>query len=613
MSNANLPIATMIDPVVDFTSKPSYLATDNKVDSAFFNQVPIQNYSSSLISVKINLSNALSQILDRVIILNCPVKFDITGSRKNAVGTPNLLADGEFGCRSNSFLKCINVSTVNLGASTSYSFQSDSGILINALEASAPMPSWCRQLNNIDNQMVDNVANYDDALYTNRSVLGLYNSNTGVDVGRGAFDVQILTNTPTSASILVNYRFALFVSPLLQDIRVGGGQNGLSHLDSVNFNFALTNLSTRLLSFARNTNNGKLVISNIQPSFGPNFPSVPQPVLEFTTYNIISSYFQLPPTVNYKLPVIDRYSNLISVLPEATAVVSTPVVSLNTVPSYALIFATYPENLYSSQGFTFGQDADTIHGTQLTDAFCPISQVNAQINSVNQMNNSTTQMLWKSYVNNGGSKSFVEWSGRPVIKTLLDGAPKYMYPASGPVKLDFGTDLHVRAPDGTSLSPGTNFKFNASFTVQLKNTLPYTNQLVLYVCYCYPQIVQLQGVNDGRIISAPLSVEDNLSFKGQAPTGHASSLNTHDLVGYGLYGKLHKLMSSSRVAHKMRKSRMHRKHMKEVMGGALSRMDNSLPEMSALALHGSANITGKGQTGGKMHMKKKSRKSAMRF
>jgi hypothetical protein len=611
MSNASMPIATMVDPVVDFTSKASYLATDNKVDSAFFNQVPVQNYSSSLISVKLNLSNALSQILDRVIILNCPVKFDITGQRKNAVGTPNLLVDQEWGCRSNSFLKAINVATVNLGASTSYSFQSDSGILINALEASAPMPAWSRQLNNIDNQMVDNCASYDDALYTNRSVLGLYNNNSGNEVGRGAFDVEILTNTPTSASILVTYRFALFVAPLLQDIRVNGGSHGLSHIDSVNLNFALTNLPTRLLSFARNTNNGKLLISNIQPSFGPNFAGVPQPVLEFTTYNIISSHFQLPPQVSYKLPVIDRFSNLITVEPEATAVVSSPVVSLNTVPSYALIFATYPESLYSSQGYLFGQDADPIHGTQLTDAFCPISQVNAQINSVNQMNNSTSQMLWKSYVNNGGSKTFVEWSGRRVLKTLLDGAPKYMYPASGPVKLDFGTDLHVRAPDGTSLSAGTNFKFNASFTVQLKNTLPYTNQLVLYVCYCYPQIVQLDGVNNGRIISAPLSVEDNLSFKGMPPTAHAASLNSHDLVGYGLAGKLHRLMSSARMAHKLRKSRYYRKHLKDTMSGG---MVQHMPEMSALAMHGAANVVGNGVSGGKMpRMKKHSRKGAVRF
>lgn len=479
------------------------------------------------------------------------------------------------------------------------------------MEASAPMPAWSRQLNNIDNQMVDNCASYDDALYTNRSVLGLYNNNSGNEVGRGAFDVEILTNTPTSASILVTYRFALFVAPLLQDIRVNGGSHGLSHIDSVNLNFALTNLPTRLLSFARNTNNGKLLISNIQPSFGPNFAGVPQPVLEFTTYNIISSHFQLPAQVSYKLPVIDRFSNLITVEPEATAVVSSPVVSLNTVPSYALIFATYPESLYSSQGYLFGQDADPIHGTQLTDAFCPISQVNAQINSVNQMNNSTSQMLWKSYVNNGGSKTFVEWSGRRVLKTLLNGPPKYMYPASGPVKLDFGTDLHVRAPDGTSLSAGTNFKFNASFTVQLKNTLPYTNQLVLYVCYCYPQIVQLDGVNNGRIISAPLSVEDNLSFKGMPPTAHAASLNSHDLVGYGLAGKLHRLMSSARMAHKLRKSRYYRKHLKDTMSGG---MVQHMPEMSALAMHGSANVVGNGVSGGKMHrMKKHSRKGAVRF
>jgi hypothetical protein len=104
-----MPIATVIDNVVDFTSKPAYLATDNKVDSAFYNIIPISSYSSSLISVKLNLSNALSQVVDRVIVMNVPVKFDITGQRKGAVGTPNMLADGEFGVRSNSFLKCINV------------------------------------------------------------------------------------------------------------------------------------------------------------------------------------------------------------------------------------------------------------------------------------------------------------------------------------------------------------------------------------------------------------------------------------------------------------------------------------------------------------------------
>ena len=598
MSNVNMPIATVIDNVVDFTSKPAYLATDNKVDSAFYNIVPISNYSSSLISVKLNLSNALSQVVDRVVVMNVPVKFDITGQRKAAVGTPNLLADGEFGVRSNSFLKCINVATALLGSAASYSFQSDSGIIINALEASGPLPSWSRQLNQMDNQMCDNVVNYDDALYTNRNVLGLYNNNTGNDVGRGAYDIEILSNTPTTASILVTYRFAVFVSPLLQDIHVNGGEHGLSHLDSINLNFALTNLSTRLLSFARNTNNGKLVISNVQPSFGPNFSGVPQPTLEFTTYNIISQYFKLPASVEYKLPVIDRYTNLVSVTRGTQAVVSTPVVSLNSVPSYVLIFACYPENLYSSQAITVSGDADTVHGSQLTDSFCPISQVNAQINAVNQMNNSTSQTLWKSYVTNGGSKSFYEWSGRPLIKTLLDpsGTPRYMFPASGPVKLNFGTDLHVRSPDGTSLSAGTNYKFNASFTVTLTNTMPYSDQLVLYCCYVYPQIVVCSGINNAQIVVSPLSVEDNLAFKDKQPTGHAAQFNTHDLVGYGLMGKMHRLMTHPRLAHKMRKSRMQRRHMRDAIKSVM-------PNVSS----------GMGMTGGRTRSGKSSRKSVLKF
>ena len=615
MSNVpgGMPIATVIDSVVDFTSKPSYLANDNKVDSAFFNVLPINNYSSSLISLKINLSNAMSQILDRVLIMTVPIQFNITGSRvEGATGAP-LLADGEWGVRSNAFLKCINVSSLLLGSAANYSFQSDSGIIINALEASAPMPSWCRQLNNIDNQMVDNVVNYDDVLYTNRSVLGLFSNNSGVDVGRCAYDINIVSNTPTAASLVVNFRFAVFTSPLLQDIHVNGGSPGLSHLDSITLNFALTNLNTRLLSFARKTNNGTLKIDNVQPLFGPNIQGLPNPVLEFTTYNIISQYFNLPPQVEYKLPVIDRYSTLIGVPNGTVATVSTPVVSLNQVPSYVLIFACYPESLYSSQNFTYLQETN-IHGSQLTDAFCPIQTVNAQINSVNQMNNSTQNSLWKSYVINGGSKSFVEWSGKRVIKTLLDpsGTPKYLYPASGPVKLNFGTDLHVRSPDGTSLSSGTNFKFNSSFVITLQNTLPYTDQLVLYVCYMYPQLLVCSGINNSQIVVAPISIEDNLSFKGNPPTGHASVFNTHDLVGYGLMGKMHRMMNHPKMAHKMRKHRLHRKHIRDHVGGKLNEM-----EKLAMISHGAAVPHGMGTSGGKhhkmKHSKKHSRKHALKF
>jgi len=580
---SNIPggasISTVVDPIVDFNSKPSYLAHDNKVDSVFLNILPIQNYSSSLITFKLNLSNAMSQVLDRVMVMTVPIRFQISGSRVGAVGTPKLLADGEFGVRSNAFLKVCNVSTINLGTSASVSFNTDSGLVINALEASSPMLMALKQLNNIDSQMCDNVANYDDVLYTNRSVLGLYANNTGSQMGRAAYDITVESNTPTAATLLVRFRFAVFVSPLLQELHVNGGMAGISHVDSLTLNFALTNLATRLLSFARRTNNGRLQIDNIQPLFGPNVAGLPNPQVEFATYNIISQYFQLPPQVNYPLPIFDRYTNLVSVPVGTQSLVSLPVVSLNTVPSYCLLFCTYPENLYSSQNFSYGAETN-IHGSQLTDSFASIRNIQAQINSVNQQNNSTQISLWKSYVRNGGSKTFVEWSGLPVIKSVLGESPTYLYPSGSVVKLNFGTDLHVRSPDGTSLSPGTSFKFNASFNMQVFNTLPYSEQLIAYVVYVYPQVLSLSGVNASQITISALSIDDNLSFKGQNPTGHYSQLNTHDLMGYGLTGGLHKLMSHPRMAHKIKKSRMHTKHMRDAIKHAMGGLP--APEMHIL-------------------------------
>jgi len=558
-----IPIVSCQNAVIDFSSKPAYLAHKSDCDNVFLNVLPINSYSASLITAKINLSNALSQILDRVIFMRVPMKFTITGSRTGAVGNPNLLGDNEWGIRSNAFTKCIQVATVSVGTASSYSLQTDSGIVINFLEHSAPMFEG-KQVNNIDNQLLDNVMDYDDVLYTPRSVLNLYSGNQGSVMGRCAYDINVLSNTPTQAELLVNFRFACFVAPLLQDVYVNSGSEGLSHIDSLNLTFSMTNLATRLLSFARVTNNGVLNITSVQPIFGANVAGLPPPTLLFNTYNIISSNFDLPPVVNYKLPIVDRYSIIAGLNRGSTSVLSTPVITLNMVPSYVLIGATYPESVYQSQAIPDGDNV--IHGSQLTDCFCPISQVNANVNSVNQLNNSVTESLWKMAVTNGSPKTFVEFAGFPVIKSLLgEAGTTYLYPNSGPVKLNFDSDLVVKSSSGTTLSPGTNFKFNFSATLQVKNTLKYSDQLAIYLIFVYPSILSVSGINSSVITQAPMSVEDAHYVSKSKPTAHRSNLNTHDLLGYGLMGQTHKLVSDARMAHKFRKHRMLRDHVKDMM------------------------------------------------
>src|ERR1019366_6388465 len=97
--------------------------------------------------------------------------------------------------------------------------------------------------------------------------------------------------------------------------------------------------------------------------------------------------------------------------------------------------------------------------------------------------------------------------------------------------------------------------------------------------YVYPSVICLSGVNNSQIVQSPLSVEDNLSFKGQNPTGHFSQLNTHDLVGWGLMGQMHKLMNSGHMVHRLRKHRMHRGHLREAIQQAMPAI--------AEAMHGS--------------------------
>jgi hypothetical protein len=74
-----------------------------------------------------------------------------------------------------------------------------------------------------------------------------------------------------------------------------------------------------------------------------------------------------------------------------------------------------------------------------------------------------------------------------------------------------------------------------------------------------------------------------------------------------MYGKTHRLMTNPRLAHKLRKSRLHRMGMmeaiKSVMPSVSGGMKN-IPDMEAMA-------KGYGLTGGKK--KTRSRKSAVRF
>lgn len=559
MSNVpmgSIPLSSVVDPLADYSTKPSYLVQKTSVENAYFQVVTLSNYSESLLNCKVQLSNADSQILDRVVVATVPIQFNISGSRSSG---NKLLQDGQFGVRSNAMSKAINTATISVASTASYSVPSDNGILVSALEQSAPM-GWAKYFENFDSQVFDNACNYDDNVGGLRNVLSIYRNGFGPYLGRAAYDITILSNTAVSATILVNFRFAVLLSPLLTNISVHGPAGpAFSHIDNLVLNLQMQNLNTRCLSFARDALGDRLSITNIQPLIGPN-SGVAAPIIEFTTYNLLDMAV-VPSVVNYNIQMLDRYALQFNQAPaDGFRIVSGPSVTLDTVPSYVLIFACHPMSNYTSQSLTLN-DNSIVHGSQLTDTFCAINQCNVQIAGRNMLNQSSPQTLWKMCVQNGLESSFMPWSGLPLIQS--SDPVTYTAGQGAVLKLNFDTDLKLYN-GSDQLSAGTNYKFLFQANIGVKNIYSLTNnQLSLYYVFVYPSLLQISGVNSSKLIQAPLTPMDCANATRQAPTAHYSQVVNHDLMGFGLHNKLHKHMAHHRGKGKTKRARMIRQHMKD--------------------------------------------------
>lgn len=593
MSNVpgSMPLSSVIDPVCDFNHKPSYMVQKSAVENAYFQVVTLSNYSDSLLNFKLQMSNADSQIADKVILMEVPIRFNITGSR--ASGLP-LLQDGQFGVRSNAITKAINNCQLSVASTAQISQPSDNGIITSAFEQSAPM-GWRKHFETVDSVAFDSCSNYDDMVGGLRNVLSLYRNGSGSYLGRAAYDITVESNTAVAASLLVKFSFCVFLSPLLSTFSVQGPSSpAFSHIDNLVLNLQLQSLATRTLAFCRDALSDRLSITNIQALIGPNSGVAP-PVATFTTYNL-TDMSVVPPVDNMPLQILDRYSLQFNQAPaDGFRVVSGPSITLDTVPSYVLIFASHPMSNYTSQALVLN-DASVCHGSQLTDTFCAINQVNLQVAGVNMLNQSNSNTLYKMCVENGSELPYPSFAGTPLLNSV---SPTLTYTTGvgSVIKLNFDTNIKVMA-GGQQVSPGTNYKFLFQANVSVKNIYRLTNnQLSLYYVFVYPSVLQVRGVNESKLIQSPLTLSDVANAHQQVATTHYQHIVNHDLQGWGLAGRMHKLITKHSASRNTKRGRMITKHIKDAI----------------------ANVSGSGYTGGRMlsgsrsGSRKGSRKSSLRF
>ena len=606
MSNMTYPVAlsSVVDPVADFDTKPSFLVQKTAVQPVYFSNVQLNNYSDSLLNFKLQVSNA-GMLIDRVSIIECPIQFNITGSRSDGA---NLLQDGQFGVRN--FMKCVNIASLTLGATATVSVNSNQGILYSQLEQTAPM-SEEKYFQSLDTQVYDNCSNYDDMVGSLRNVLSLYRNGCGSYIGSATYDIEILSNTPASASLLINFKFSLLLSPLLTEISAKSQPVSLSHNDSLIVNLQLQNLNTRLLRFSRDALGSRLSITNIQPVIGPN-TGVKPPVAYWSTYSVVKDI--VPPVVNYNAVLSDMYQIPISLTPaDGFQKFSGMAITLNTIPSYVLISVGHPMSNYNSQNLQL-LDGSFVHGSQLTDTFCAINNVEIQANGQNQQNQSTAMTLWKQSVQNGCQTPYYSWSGTPLIQT--SDPVSYTYGCGSVVKLNFDTDLKISFGD-VVLSPGTAFRFLFQANVTCRNIYKLTNgNLSLYYTFVYPSLITSSGTNQNVLQQSPLTPEDCINAQRVETTTHYNQVVDHSLYGFGIHGKLSKYITNHRAQRRTKRARMLRQHLK----GFRENTAEPVPEMSALGSGMSAgkrrkSRKAKGMSAGGMSAgrRRKSRKMSVRF
>ncbi len=341
---------------------------------------------------------------------------------------------------------------------------------------------------------LDQSQNYDELINTIKNPLGArFNSNNTNDDQRGGFNqVQIISNTPTSAVFELTFIEPLIISPL----SVFDNEPGLINVKSLDINFNMeSNLIQKMISKAPIDagvwNNTSIEI-------------IEQPALLFTYY---SPQLDKPISNSYIYPFIrlERY-----VTDYNDSVAPGQVIEIT---SNSLQLSTIPKRMY-----IFARRANSTLTVNSTDTFMRIENVSLSFgNRSGLLSSATPFQLYTMSANNGCDLSFQDWYGS--YGTNSNRA------VSG-----VGSVLSIDSSISLGLDPisaaGTQSQLNIQMTVKLQNINPtdtYT-KVALYVIVLSEGVFtmvnnhvqsQIGLLSGSEVLSAPLvSVVDSSGASG---------------------------------------------------------------------------------------------------
>lgn len=422
-NNPSVKVAKVIDPRLNINNERYYVALKgSKVVN--FQTFPSTNINNSSVNITANPPSS-DIVISRKVTKRFVFDIAVTGTN---TGPGNLLTEGFFAPR---FLPCMSVTT-----SESITLNNDTFTQSPILQY---MPYLLRYNNMFENRnsvlsispsMMDQSIEYSDLTSTVRNPLASYGNNS-YEVTRGAYvGMEVLTNTPLSATIRLTVDEPIMLSPLIFG-ECSNYSPGLIGIENMSYTCTLGNLS-RCMSFVKN-----------QGTSSKNITSV---VVDLSSASITCNYLTPDPLEQIPRLLVSPYYSVISYPTRST-------ISVNPGDEINLTCQSIQVNSIPRRVYLFARRDDSAQTAFTTDCTFALGSGNPLTVNWNNnifMSSATTEEIYNIASKNKCNLNYTQFQKQ----------------TGAVVCLDFGTDIGL----DSNQAPGLLGNYQLQVTCRFKNT-----------------------------------------------------------------------------------------------------------------------------------------------
>lgn len=394
-----------------------------------------------------------STVLDRVALVKMNVTLNFIGQ---APAGQNLLNPGYDAFRAWPISSCTNTLTSTING---YGISIELSKMIHAITRFNEPHDLKHNFLSLVPQMDDNCQDYRSVNSGNLNPLAAITTNP-VYPSRGGYPYTVISNTNTAASIQANLYEYVVLPPFIFD---GCESGGLTHIDTLNFTYNFGRLERMWSHCPRagyeiNDTTGLSVTINSASML--LFYITPR-ITDFVPETLVYPYYQL---TNYRTDPSTVSSNAGSLLYNATAVITTNVIQLQSIPTRIFVFAKRSDTQIQSNVNSL---------ISCTDSFLQITSLQVNWNNINGIySGADPAQLYLMSQQNGLTMSWNEWWGETNALNQDQGDPSEQIALTGSIIcLEPGKDLPLRDDE----APGMLGQYNLQIQLGVKNINPYAN------------------------------------------------------------------------------------------------------------------------------------------